>query len=63
MKRRKFITLIGAVLILATSRPLFAEVAEKFTVEAKEGGMALARYEADRNCADPGISDFSGSLA
>jgi hypothetical protein len=47
-------SLLSGLVLAATSRPLFAEVAEKFTVEAKEGGMALARYEADRNCADPG---------
>jgi carboxymethylenebutenolidase len=52
--------LIGLTLV-ATSRPLYAGLPEKFSVEAREGGVALTRFGVERAGKRPGVVVLHGA--
>jgi hypothetical protein len=48
MKRFSRRVALGGIATLSMLRPTYAGTPEKFSVEADEGGIALARYAAGR---------------
>ena len=54
-------SLLSGLTLIATSRPLLAGLSENSRVEAREGGVALTRYGAERAGKRPGVMVLHGA--
>jgi len=54
-------SVVGGLALVATSHPVVAEIAEKFSVEAPEGGVGMTRYAAKGLSMRPGVVVLHGA--